>query len=273
MVGMPQSVRVMTLNVCGKPASGPTFPSLATRAAHFCRQIEDSDVDVLTLQELWSRAHLETVRPLLPSFRHVAWHRGVGGRPAGGLVVFARRPLRPRAYRSYWGTLPGRGELSFRLRRGMSATGQGVLIVELVGTGALLATTHLTANHDGDWSVDNRYHTFQRAQLRRLHAQLSRLPAVPTILTGDFNVASESPLYPTIVQHGRWYDPFAATDPRTFQVEFLPAGAPAHRIDYLLVRGGVRVVESSTVLADPVPTEDGKIFLSDHIGLTARITL
>jgi endonuclease/exonuclease/phosphatase family metal-dependent hydrolase len=260
-------LRVLSLNVCGLPHQSSSFPRLAVRAARIGRYLESSDVDVVNLQELFTRHHLALVRPLLPSFRHVVWRFGLAGRPAGGLATFSRHPLRRLEYQAYRGIAPSAGSLRFRGRNAVASAMAGVLVTELTDHGIVVANTHLTANKDGDWSATNRYHDFQRRQLQRLHAVLRRLPDHrPAVLTGDFNVASDSPLYPTIIDRGAWHDPFVETDPTTFQGAFLPPGAPPHRIDFLLIRGA-EARDPRTVFAEP---EDG-IYLSDHIALTARI--
>ena len=113
-----------------------------------------------------------------------------------------------------------------------------------------------------------------------LHAALRRARTAGTqlmIVTGDFNIASDGPLYPLIVEGGLWRDPFAATDPVTFHAEFLPPGSSEHRIDYLLVSGdAVRfpVIDTGLLFAEPLALPGGRrMYLSDHVALTARIGL
>jgi len=127
-------------------------------------------------------------------------------------------PLGAVTYRSFRDAGPRHGGLSFRARNAVNTRLQGVLTVELSGLGVVVANTHLTANKDGDWSSTNRYFPFQRAQLELLYASLPQ--RVLTILTGDFNIASDGPLYPRIVHDGVWRDPFAATDLVTYHPEF-----------------------------------------------------
>jgi exonuclease III len=274
-------VHLMSLNVCGLPSS---LPPLAERAVHFCRHIEESDIDVVAFQEVWWRRALLVIRGYLPSYRFVAWRPGVAGQPAGGLVTFSRLPVGAVTYTSFRGARPSTGSVRFRAGRAVNSLLQGVLTVELAGhgagCGAVVANTHLTANKDGDWSAGNRYHTFQRAQLETLHAVLRRAGTAGTRLTvvaGDFNIASDGPLYPRIVDGGAWRDPFRATDPATYHAEFLPPGAVGHRIDYLLVSGDPArfpVLDSGLLFAEPLALPDGRrMYLSDHVALTARIGL
>jgi endonuclease/exonuclease/phosphatase family metal-dependent hydrolase len=154
---------------------------------------------------------------------------------------------------------------------------QGVLISTLAGRRTIVANTHLIANKDGDWSAANRHHGIQRDQLRRLHAVVRRAGTTAgwaRLLTGDFNVASDSPLYPTIVDNGHWRDPFADTDPPTFHAAYLPPGSIGRRIDYLLVSGEASAADARVLFADAVELDDGRrTHLSDHMALAARVTL
>jgi exonuclease III len=265
----------MSLNVCGLPSP---LASLPERAARFGRYIDESDIDVVNLQEVWTRRALEVVRGQLPSFPCVAWRRGVAGQPAGGLVTFSRRPVGAVTYRSFRGIRPTMGSLRFRVKRAVNSALQGVLSVELVGLGTVVANTHLTANKDGDWSAGNRYYAFQRAQLERMHAILrdTRTAGIElTVVCGDFNVSSTSPLYPLITDGAAWRDPFAASDPATYHAAFLRPGSSTHRIDYLLVSGDAErfpVVDHGLLFAEPLPLPDGRrLYLSDHVALAVRI--
>ena len=279
MTARAETLRVLTFNVCGLPSR---LHPLAQRAVRFCREIEASDADVVNLQEVWGPSALAAVRAGLPSYPFVAWQRGLGGRPAGGLVTFSRRPIGSVSFRSFGGTRPAVGSPWFRLKRVVNGYLQGILTVPLPGL-ATVVNTHLSANKDGDWSAGNRYLPFQRAQLEVLHATLAAArrqaggDAAPAVVTGDFNIASDGPLYPQIVDGGAWRDPFAAADPPTFQTEFLPPGSTPHRIDYLLVSGPAQrfpVLDSGLLFAGPLTLPDGsREFASDHVALTARIGL
>ena len=167
--------------------------------------------------------------------------------------------------------------MRFRLKRAVNSYLQGVLTVELSGIDVLIANTHLTANKDGDWSVGNRHYAFQRAQLLRLHAVLGHSTAGLRIVTGDFNLASDGPLYPAIVDGGAWRDPFESTNPVTFHTQFLPPGSTAQRIDYVLVAGEKQrfpVLDTGVLFPGPVAADGGQgVYLSDHVGLTTRIGL
>jgi hypothetical protein len=267
---------VITLNVCGLP-SGLLAPRL--RAVELCRRLESSDAAVVNLQEVWTRRLLRTYRAGLPSYRYAAWRRGLAGQPAGGLVTFCRVPMRTLGYRSFGGLRPSTGTPVFRAAKAINSGLQGVLVTELTEHRTVVANTHLSANRDGDWSPTNRHVAFQRAQLLALHEAVRRLRPPDTrltILTGDLNVASSSTLYDLVTEHGAWADPFAGTDPPTFHASLLlPRDRTPRRIDYLLAYGPgpVPIDDAAVLFADQVPIGGtGDAYLSDHVGLTARVT-
>jgi endonuclease/exonuclease/phosphatase family metal-dependent hydrolase len=260
-------VRIATLNVCSGLRSG--LAPAAVRAAEYSRRLDELDLDVVNLQEVWSPALLRRIRAGLPSLPHVAWRRGILRQPAGGLATLSRLPVAGVRYTTFRRARVGAGGPRFRLRQRIDAAFHGVLLVRLAGSPVVVGNTHLTANRDGDWSAANRHHRFQRAQVDLLRAAVADVG--PAVLTGDFNVTSGSPLYPSIVDG--WRDPFAVSDPATFQQAMLPPDRPASRIDYILVRGVEEPVVTEVLFADPVPLpgSDGPALLSDHLGLLAEV--
>jgi endonuclease/exonuclease/phosphatase (EEP) superfamily protein YafD len=262
------SFGLASLNVCGLPSA---LPPLRARAPEFCRRIEDSDIDVVNFQEVWTRRYLQLLRAGLPSFGFVAWRAGAVGQPAGGLATFSRVPVGSVSFTSFRGARPRSGGPLFRLARTLNSRLQGVLTVELTAPAVAVVNVHLTANKDGDWSAGNRYHPLQRAQLERLHEVLRRVRAAgerPVIVAGDFNVPSRSVLYPLVVDG--WQDLFADSDPPTFHAELLRGRRPS-RIDYVLVSDGP-AVEIALLFEEAVPLPGGReTFLSDHVGLMARV--
>jgi exonuclease III len=277
MVGDTSAVGIMSLNVGGLPFS---LPAPERRLAELCRRIEGSDVDILNLQEVWSRRRLGFVRARLPSFGYRAWWAGVGGQPAGGLVTFSRLPLGAVSYTSFRGTGALVGSPLFRGLKALNGRLQGVLTVELAGRRAVVGNVHLSANRDGDWSAGNRHYEFQRAQVMALHRALrcARTPQTEVmVLGGDLNIASTGPLYALVTGDGAWRDPFRSDDRPTFHPELLGPGRTSQRIDYLLVAGDARrypVVRADLLFAEMVALPGGRrTFLSDHLALMARVGL
>jgi endonuclease/exonuclease/phosphatase family metal-dependent hydrolase len=274
MVRGPGTITVGTLNIGGLRWPRAPLQKLPERAGELCRRLDDTSIDVLNLQEVFDWPYLTVMREHLRTYPYVALRRRPYG-PAGGLATFSRLPLGRPSYRSFIGANAAAGGLRFRLRHVLGSAMHGVLMVDLAELPVTIANTHLSANHDGDWSVDNRHYVVQRRQLARLNRALDRSRRTGlSVVTGDYNIASDSIHYPLIVRGRR--DPFAVTDPTTFHGIFLPPQAPPHRIDYALVTGDERrypVLAATTLFAEPVTVDGTKLYLSDHIGLTIRIGL
>ena len=89
------------------------------------------------------------------------------------------------------------------------------------------------------------------------------------VLCGDFNVARESPLFGEFMAATGLADAFGGVCPATFRAEYLPAGATAHCIDFILTAGGVTADSAALMFAEKQPLG----YVSDHIGLRARLAL
>ena len=93
--------------------------------------------------------------------------------------------------------------------------------------------THPVANHDGDWSEANRFYPLHRAQLAVL-ARVVNEAGPRAVVCGDFNVSRESSLFGEFMAATGLADAFGGACPATFRAEYLPAGATAHCIDFIL---------------------------------------
>ena len=89
------------------------------------------------------------------------------------------------------------------------------------------------------------------------------------VICGDFNVARESSLFGEFMAATGLADAFAGGCPATFRAEYLPAGATAHCIDFILTGDEVAAESAALVFAEKEPLG----YVSDHIGLRARLSL
>jgi endonuclease/exonuclease/phosphatase family metal-dependent hydrolase len=106
-------------------------------------------------------------------------------------------------------------------------------------------------------------------RVREAHHVLSILPdGLPTVLVGDFNATPRAESIKVLIEGGfvdAWTAAAAAGEPGFTY----PANAPRRRIDYLMICGGLSVVEVS------VPDDLGAAMsgLSDHRPLLVRLEL
>jgi endonuclease/exonuclease/phosphatase family metal-dependent hydrolase len=122
--------------------------------------------------------------------------------------------------------------------------------------------THPVANNDGDWSEANRFYPLHRAELAVL-ARVVTEAGPRAVVCGDFNVSRESSSFGAFMAATGLADAFGGGCPATFRAEYLPAGATAHCIDFILTAGGVTADSAALVFAGKEPLG----YVSDHIGL------
>jgi hypothetical protein len=68
-------------------------------------------------------------------------------------------------------------------------------------------------------------------------------------------------------------DAFENRCPATFRAEYLPAGAAPHCIDFILTTDGVKAKAVTLLFTGKEALRGGPGYLSDHIGLRARLLL
>jgi sphingomyelin phosphodiesterase 2 len=252
---------IASLNTRGIPLTGS---QLAQRYAAIGAGFEAGDADVVCCQEVFTYWHLRLLTRRMRSFRQVSYQRGPAG-PAGALVTFSRRPVSGTRFRRF-GPAPPVAGLPRSAR--FQARVKGALVTRLDQPGLCVINTHPTANYDGDWSETNRYYPLHRAQLAVL-AEVASDAGPRAVVCGDFNIARESSVFGDFMAATGLADAFGGACPPTFRAEYLPAGATAHCIDFILTAGEVTAADAALVFAAKEPLG----YLSDHIGLRARLSL
>lgn len=262
---MTTRLTVATLNTRGLPLKGTR---ISERFAAIGAELNSSDVDVVCLQEVFDHYHLRLLRSRMPSFPHVAYRQSPAG-PRGGLVTLSRQPLSDTAYTrlprpSRHSNLPARARLN--------ALHSGMLTVRLTDSRVSVLNVHPTANTDGDWSEHNRFRQLQSTQLAAL-ADLVDADNSPSVVCGDFNVARISTLHQTLHQQTGLRDAFNGQCPPTFHAEYLPPGAAAQCIDFILTTKPIEVNDVGLLFTDEHLLPSGPGYLSDHVGLLARLQI
>jgi endonuclease/exonuclease/phosphatase family metal-dependent hydrolase len=93
------------------------------------------------------------------------------------------------------------------------------------------------------------------------------------VVCGDFNVDRDSSLFGDFVAGTGLADAFGGSCPATFRAEYLPAGETPHCIDFILTSEGVKAEAATVLFAGEVPMPGGPGYVSDHLGLYARLLL
>jgi sphingomyelin phosphodiesterase 2 len=266
-------VTVATLNTLGIHVVKSRLP---TRYKLIADAFEAGDADVVCVQEVATYWHLRLLARRMPSFAHVGYRRARLG-PAGALVTFSRLPVAAVEYHRI-GPPPGSPDVArLPLRNRLTARLRGAVVTRLAGIGPAggeltVVNTHTTSNKDGDWSPGNRHYPVQRAQLDAL-AAVTRGINGPTVLCGDFNIPRDSALFAGFLAACGLSDAFGGTCPPTYRAEYLAAGAIAYCVDFILTSPGVQPQSRGLLLRDKHPAAPAPGYLSDHVGLTATLSL
>ena len=252
---------IASLNTRGVPLTGSR---LAERYAVIGAGFDAGDADVVCCQEVLTYWHLRLLVRRMRSFGQVSYRPGLAG-PADGLVTFSRRPVSGPVYRRFGRPprtpgLPGRSRFQAWLK--------GALVTRLARPALCVINTHPVANYDGDWSRANRYYPLHRAQFAVL-ARVVNEAGPRAVVCGDFNIARESPVFAEFTAATGLADAFGGACPPTFRAEYLPPGATAHCIDFILTAGEVTAQSAALVFAEKEPFG----YVSDHIGLRAQLSL
>lgn len=266
-------VTVATLNTLGIHVVKSRLP---TRYKLIAAAFEAGDADVVCVQEIATYWHLRLLARRMPSFTHVGYQRARLG-PAGALVTFSRLPVAGVKYRGI-GPPPGALDIArLPLRNRLTAGLRGAVVTQLAGngragSGLAVVNTHTTSNKDGDWSPANRHYPVHCAQLAALAAVMRGING-PAVLCGDFNIPRESALFAGFLADSGLSDAFGGSCPPTYRAEYLLADATAHCVDFILTSPRVRAQSRGVLLPDKHPALPAPGYLSDHLGLTATLSL
>jgi endonuclease/exonuclease/phosphatase family metal-dependent hydrolase len=189
---------------------------------------------------------------------HYGAVRGWAGRPEYGNSLLVREPL----------VATGVERLDLGRQRAAHRA-----IVELPGgVRVLVAVTHLHHAVDGEAERDD--------QARRLLDWLAGSPAADAqVVVGDFNADPAEPTYARMVAEG-YRSAFAeangaepaVTWPSGLQAPAMDTDGDPACLDYIWVRGAVRVVDARLAFDRPDP-EDPTLYPSDHLGIAAHLDI
>lgn len=251
---MPK-IRVLSLNTLYKDK-----PRVRLRA--LAEVLADSDYDVVCLQELSLPPSFGLIRSLTKTAFPYAAHGTRLPTVAGGLLTLSRVPLVGHRYHVVAGLAKWRADVVMR---------RGVLVTRFAVDGEFftVTNTHLSPNHETDWSQAAPFTRVQQAELARMAQAIRRIDSgEPVIAVGDFNVPRDSWLFEGFQAASGLRDAFDGDAATTFRP--VP-GWDGAALDQILVSPGVPA-KAEVVMQEKVRMGDGQDrYLSDHYGVAATI--
>lgn len=260
---MEKKLTFASLNTLGLPFQASSIPKRYQAIASYVNQ---SDVDVLQLQEIISYAHLGWIRRHLSSFPYCHYRKSYLG-PKGGLVTFSRIPIEIVGYRSFKKNfyLFDRSLIEALILKGM-------LVTKLANQNLYFMNTHFATTHDADWTEDGKYFQIMESNVREFHDfmryLISHNSKANIIAAGDFNISKKSLLYKMLTNFPYLSDVFRTRSGATYQKAFLH-GIDPYCIDYIFLYGkeNASVLQRKYFFTDKVLIGDRHDFASDHVGL------
>jgi endonuclease/exonuclease/phosphatase family metal-dependent hydrolase len=277
------SLRIATFNINGLPTfwhmKGADEVLVRRRMRHkaICEWLDQSDIDVICVQEVFTYSNLQLLRRGLPSYQYGAYKPFAFG-PRGALVIFSRLPLTVTDYASF---LPSTGEVNrsqVPKQNIVRSALKGILVAKMDGLPLTIVNTHLLYN-GGDLNLAHRYANIHKAQLDllglKVKEQMDSYPDDKIIVAGDFNIEAGEQTRKFLKTY-QLYDFFAGDDSPSFHNEFLADIKSTSRIDFLLTNDQTSISSArpQRIFTQRVKLTNGqKVYLSDHEGLVASLSI
>ena len=261
-------MRLGTFNVWGLPEAFSDDVSSRMRA--LAKRLATTDLDVLLIQEAWTR---EVRRTLRQGARRAGFSISEGDGASGGLMTLSRLPIRS----SRFDRFRFRGDPE-RLDKGEYLGGKGFETVELEGPDGpfVLVNTHLHARYAvEDSPLDSAVRTAQLVQIvAAVHAHSGTV-----VIGGDFNCRESDPELRVFrgltgtAELGSGLELGTLSSANYYK---RARTGPDKRIDFLFIRPGEgiawQVREPRLVFTETARIRRRDRSLSDHFGFRAELS-
>ena len=275
-----ETLSVISFNAFGSPLyRNNLLLSLLTkktfikqRFIYMADKLNDSDADIISLQEVLHYGQVLLLRQRLTRFPYVYFKWYITG-PKGGLVIFSKLPFSSLEYSTFKQKGDYRNQTIIA-----NIVKRGLLIGKLRDLPVTIINTHLTHNPDDDWSETNRFRKLQEAQLEQIVQYVKQHPPTQSlILAGDFNIPKASHFFQPFLQQTGLIDVFKEFHSTTLREEYQPKSAFIRRIDHIFLLPGknkIDILDKHHIFEEEITLRNGKThILSDHIGLFATFSV
>jgi endonuclease/exonuclease/phosphatase family metal-dependent hydrolase len=265
-----KKLSLVTFNTLGVPFFAP---NITKRYKKIAQLINDSDYDIVCLQELFSYYHLFLFKNNLKKFPNVAYQKNLLG-PRGGLAIFSKLQLNNPDFHTY--SIPKNARFPFHTK----LVQNGVLSSIIEPFSIRICTTHLTSDIEHNLTPKNDYYNLIKAQSIEAANVFNNYAksGQPIIMTGDFNIAKHSLLYKEFLETTHANDVFEKDETATYYNErlgFYFKALASNRIDYIFykTKNIVPLTIENIFIEEVAIRKHKKTYLSDHIGLHCTLSV
>lgn len=265
------SLSLLTFNTLGVPLLSP---HTRKRTNQIAKEIEKSGVDIVCLQEVFSRPRVKQFRNLLKSYPYFAYKPGILG-PKGGLVVFSKVPIVFNHFEKYPVPLDAHVPWYTKLSQ------NGILTVSLKHKPLTIKTTHLSSAREHSLDESHKFYKLISGQAMTVAKSVRDDAKAPNdvLLAGDFNIQTQTDLFNEMVKKAHVVDTSKGDRTPTYFHDRLYKIYHAHssdRIDHIFASNKnkyTRVSHVKTMFDSKAPISAHKSsYLSDHIALKCDIS-
>lgn len=274
-----KSVRIATFNINGLPTfyhikdAEEVLVSHRVRHKAICAWFEQSDADIICFQEVFTYRNVLLLRKNLPSYPYVAYKPYLFG-PRGALVIFSKSPLTVVGYSSFLSTSKEIKRARLPWLNVLRSALKGILVARLDNIPLTLINTHLVYNGNGQEEQAHRFHDIHKAQLDLLASQVKKHQDDnnQVVVAGDLNV-EVGEMTADFIKTTGLHDLFDGDNAPSFHNEFLADLKFKSRIDFLLTSGTPQSAAPKRLFTKRVELSGQSVYLSDHEGLEAKLTI
>ncbi len=257
---------LLSFNTFGVPFFSPDVKGRYKRAAEI---IEQSNTDIVCLQEISTYYHFSVIKKYLKSYPYVVKHNNIWG-PRGGLVIASKVPIEEITYTNFRALGTFR-DASFYTRLNKN----GLLTVKVKNHDLYIVNTHTVTDFEFEWSPQNKLYQHVKGQVLEITEMIKKLSHQEKniIVTGDFNIKKNSQLYKSFLTETNAMDLFGKEIEPTYfhDRDSRFPGKTSERIDFMFYIKGKKKLTPLTRThlfeKEEILSNGKKSYLSDHIGL------
>lgn len=256
-----KKLTISTLNIYGMSLN---IPDLLNRYQAIAEILDNSKIDIINFQEVFSHLHLKILCKRLDNYPFCIYKKSFLG-PKGGLVIFSKLPLTNIGFTRFPSDgLPVLSAPELMLQK-------GILSAELKEMNITLINTHFTAVIDNNYSCQGKYFKYKTSEIQTFKDFVDKNNHNKNVIAcGDFNIKKGSDLYLDLLKMKKTYNPFAVNKEGTRHREFVSGNRKPSCLDYILIIGNkiYKVTNKQLLFSHKIKLVNQRVgYVSDHIGL------
>ena len=260
-----QKISLISFNTLGTPFFAPYITKRYRNVAEY---INNADVDIVCLYELFTYYHFYLFQKKLTNFPFAIYSRNIFG-PRGGVVIFSKIPLVNTVFTDY----KYRRDTYIPFYNRIAC--HGILSAQIEGFPVRILASHLSSDTTHSLTPKNKLYNLIHAQSQQAAELVNNYTQKghSIVFAVDFNIAKHSTLYEEFLNKTIVQDVFAKDDFPTYYPDRVSYfyRSPESRCDFVFFKSPnkkIKVLDINYAFIEKEKLSNGDLsYLSDHIGL------